>query len=282
MFPQQIFRSGNTSVSIDWNIPAFLLLLIVLALELKDKLLARDELAVGRAVQFALLPDQNPEIRGWDVWLFTQPANEVGGDLVDYLQIDEKHWGLSLGDVAGKGLGAALLMAKLQATLRALAPNFSSLSELGKQTNTIFYRDGLPDRFISLVYLEIRNDSNKIHLLNAGHLPPLIIHNNSIQEMQQGAPALGIRPDSKYMEQNLTLKKNDILIVYSDGLTEARNEEGEFYGDTRLLELLKSTPKASAEKIGASMLAHVKNFIGNARANDDLSLIVVKRTSGIE
>src|SRR5512138_3275825 len=92
----------------------------VLMLELKDKLLARSELEAGRTVQLALMPDRPPVVPGWDIWLYSRSANDVGGDLVDYLQIDPQRLGVMLGDVAGKGLPAALLMAKLQATLRAL------------------------------------------------------------------------------------------------------------------------------------------------------------------
>ena len=124
-------------------IMGFLLVILTLILELKDKLLAQDELMTGRAVQFALMPKKHPALPGWETWLFTRPANEVGGDLVDYLTINEDRLGLALGDVAGKGLGAALYMSKLQSTLRAVAPNFDTLSELGAAVNEIFIRDGL-------------------------------------------------------------------------------------------------------------------------------------------
>ena len=100
------------------------LIFIVLMLELKDKLLAKDELEAGRKVQQALMPEQSPKVDGWSIWLYTRPANEVGGDLVDYLKINENRIGLVIGDVAGKGLHAALLMAKLQATIRAISRGF--------------------------------------------------------------------------------------------------------------------------------------------------------------
>ncbi|MCH8962050.1 MAG: SpoIIE family protein phosphatase, partial [Bacteroidetes bacterium] len=146
----------------------------------------------GRAVQFALMPKQHPTLPGWETWLFTRPAKEVGGDLVDYLAINEDRLGLALADVAGKGLGAAMFMAKLQSTLRAIAPNFERLSDLGAAVNQIFIRDGLPGRFISLVYLEIEPEAGQVRLLNAGHLPPLVVHADSIEEMPKGAPALGL------------------------------------------------------------------------------------------
>lgn len=275
--PTHIYRSGNVSFNFNFQILAFLLLLTVLALELKDKLLARDELEVGRAVQFSLMPNKNPVIPGWDIWLYTKPANEVGGDLVDYLQLDEKRWGISLGDVAGKGLGAALLMAKLQSTLRALAQNAASLHNLGTQINTILCRDGLPDRFISLIYLEVKAHSDAINILNAGHLPPIVLRGNTITEMPRGSNALGIMPSSTYEEQRVDLKPDELLVVFSDGVTEARNEKGEFFGDNRLKQSVKQHRSASAEELGKRILAEVDHFINKSRAHDDLSLVVAKR-----
>jgi len=255
-----------------------LILLFILMLELKDKLLAHDELAAGRVVQFALMPKDNPDIAGWDVWLYTRPANEVSGDMVDYIWISENRLGLALGDVAGKGLGAAMFMAKLQATLRALAPITESLTKLGKQINTIFCRDGLPSRFISLVYIELQPDSDKIRILNAGHIPPICIKKNNMKELDQGGLALGLHPESRYEEQGIILQTNDLLVVYSDGLTEALNEKGAFFGEQRAQECLERLHDLSTAAIGERLLSEVNRFVGQARQSDDLSLIVLKRT----
>ncbi|MDX1429672.1 MAG: SpoIIE family protein phosphatase, partial [Rhodothermales bacterium] len=107
----------------------FMILTFILILELKDKLLAQDELAAGRVVQRALMPEQSPRVEGWDTWIYTRPANDVGGDLVDYLELDRERVGIAIGDVAGNGLPAALLMAKLQATVRAVATEYDSLAD---------------------------------------------------------------------------------------------------------------------------------------------------------
>lgn len=278
-----LFISGNYTTNNDVNISlninrlGYLLLLIILMLELKDKWFAQDELAVGRAVQNALLPRHNPILHGWDVWLYTQPANEVGGDLVDYIELSESKLGLALGDVAGKGLGAALLMAKLQATLRAMVRNFRSLAELGAQLNEIFCRDGIPNRFASLVYIQLESGSGLIRLLNAGHMPPIVMRQQKLEEMTPGAPALGINLEARYAEQSVELKPEDLLLVYSDGLTEARNEQDAFFGETRLLNLLPRLVDLSPEKMGIRLLNAVENFIGDARRSDDLSLIILKK-----
>lgn len=258
-------------------IMGFLLVVFTLILELKDKLLAQDELMTGRAVQFALMPRQHPTLPGWETWLFTRPANEVGGDLVDYLMIGEDRLGLALGDVAGKGLGAALYMAKLQSTLRAIAPNFDTFSDLGAAVNGIFIRDGLPDRFISLVYLELEPEAGQVRVLNAGHLPPWIVYADTLKEMPKGAPALGLMREAAFTEQRVALAPGDLLVVYSDGLTEARDEQKAFFGDQRLKALLPSLRGLSAEAAGLRLLDAVERFAGDARPSDDLSLIVLKR-----
>jgi hypothetical protein len=261
-----------------WKL-GFSVLLFVLILELKDKLLAQEEIEAGRAVQSALIPDHNPTLSGWEVWLYTRPANEIGGDLVDYLMVDKERLGVALGDVAGKGLGAALLMAKLQATIRAIASSFKSLAELGAQINEIFCRDSLPNRFASLIYLELGPGSRRVRLLNAGHLPPISIHGDSLREMPRGGTALGIMPDADYSEEHVDLQSGDLLLAYSDGLIEARNEQGDFFGEQHLMDILPRLRGLSAEAAGGHLLAEVDIFVGEAPRSDDLSLVLLKHVS---
>ncbi len=254
-----------------------LLVLFILMLELKDKLLAHDELAAGRSVQLALMPETSPKVPGWDMWLYTRPANDVGGDLLDYIQVDQDRFGLSLGDVAGKGLSAALFSAKLQATLRALVSEFDSLAELGAKLNEIFHRDGIPRSFASLVYLELKPDSGSIQLLNAGHLPPLILREGRVETMSKGDLALGILSRSRYTTRKVELEAGDIFIVYSDGVTEAQNEADEFFGSSRFMQLLSELDEVTAQQAGEQILDTVDRFIGEAPRQDDLSLIILKR-----
>ncbi|MDZ7317546.1 MAG: serine/threonine-protein phosphatase [candidate division KSB1 bacterium] len=269
----------DVHISSNFSYVGFLLVLLILMLELKDKLLAQDELAVGRAVQRAFIPSTHPHLPGWDIWLYTHPANEVGGDLVDYLQLDEQRLHLTLADVAGKGLGAALLMSKLQATLRALAPNFRSLTELAARVNEILCRDGLPNRFASMVYLELGSNSARVGMLNAGHLPPIRIGSQEIDILPHGSLALGLQPSSLFNEQQITMQPGEILLIYSDGLTEARNEAGEFYGEQRLLDFLQLAPELSAQALGQRLILELERYSAGARRYDDVSLIVVKRLS---
>lgn len=270
---------GNGSLHLDSNLKILggLVLLFILMLELKDKLLAKDELKAGRSVQLALTPVSNPGIPGWDTWLYTRPANDVGGDLIDFIKIDERRFGLALGDVAGKGLPAALYMAKLQATLRALVTEFPSLAELGAKINGIFYRDSMSRSFASLIHLEIKRESGEINLLNAGHMPPLIIKGDHIQYTSKGDLALGILATAQYTEKSYHLLPGEFFVVYSDGVTEALDEEGEFFGQERFYEILKNLGEVSSAEAGLKILAQVERFCGEAPKHDDLSLMILKR-----
>jgi sigma-B regulation protein RsbU (phosphoserine phosphatase) len=271
-------QGQTTTISIHFPLLGIATLVLILMLELKDKLVARDELEAGRSVQQALMPETSPQIPKWDVWLFTRSANDVGGDLVDYVPVEPQRFGLALGDVAGKGLPAALLMAKLQSTLRALANEEITLAVLGERMNRILCRDGLPNRFATLVYLEVCAQFGSVRLLNAGHLPPLVLRAERIEELPTGSMALGMLPEATFFEQSVELADGDTMIVFSDGLTEATNDSEEFFGDERLRAQLPALARTSSAKdIGTSLVAAVDEFVGDARPHDDLSLIVLRR-----
>jgi sigma-B regulation protein RsbU (phosphoserine phosphatase) len=168
-------------------------------------------------------------------------------------------------------------MAKLQSTIRAIVPDYNSLKELGEKINKIFCRDSLPKLFASLVYIELDVASGEIKILNAGHLPPLIIRNDIIEKLKITSPALGLIPDAIFNEQTADILSGEYLIIYSDGLTEARNEQGEFFGDKRLEKLLSRIRDLSSKNAGETILNRVNNFIGKASTHDDLTLAILKK-----
>jgi len=274
------FQLGTMALDLNLTGLAFFLIVVVLMLELKDKLLARDELETGRAVQRSLLPEHDPEIPGWEVRLYTRSANDVGGDLVDYLWVDASRLGVALGDVSGKGLGAALLMSKLQATLRALATDSITLQDLASRMNAIFCRDQVSGRYATLVYLVLEPGSGRLRILNAGHLPPVVLRRDGCHEMSPVARPIGMLPDSTYEEQQVQLEPGDGFVVYSDGVTEARNAEGAFFGEARLQDLIKRLRDRPAEEAVRALVGEVQSFTGEEPQSDDLSLVWIKRRVG--
>ena len=254
-----------------------ILVLFVLMLELKDKLLAKYELQDGHAVQRALMPERSPVVPGWKLWLFTRPANDVGGDLVDYVRLEGGSSVLTLGDVSGKGLKAALLTAKLQATLRAFLTDRLSLVELLTRVNVVFRRDALPQVFASLVSAGIEPSGGTVRIVNAGHLPPLVIRQDGVRQLEKGGPALGLMDRAEFREQLVELGPGDIILIYSDGLIETQNGAGEFFGEDRLRTLVAGSCASGAAGLGDLLVAACDQFQGYAPAHDDLSLVILQR-----
>ena len=267
-------------LSINLRTWAYLIVFLVLMLEMKDKLLARDEIEIARQVQLALLPRIHPQPDGWSLWSFMRPANDVGADLVDYIDLPEGRLGVVLGDVAGKGLGAALLTAKLQATLRALVPGCPSLSDLGARVNDILHQDGIDNRFVTLFYLELQPGSGRLRYLNAGHNPPFVLRIRTTDSLPASAIPLGMMAGTVYGEGELALDPGDLLVVYSDGLTEARNAADEEFGAERLQAILPGLRGLPAEECVRLIIEDVNRFLGRERPHDDLSLVVLARAGG--
>lgn len=268
--------SEDNSASANSYMLGVLLILFLFMLELKDKLLARDELEAGRKIQSALMPEISPQFNGWSIMLFTRSANEVSGDLVDFIKIEPDRAGLLIADVAGKGLKASLLTTKLQATVRSFVGDLE-IEKLVSKVNDIFYRDSLRSIFASLLYLEISENSSQITYVNAGHFPPLYVGANGIKVMSKGDAALGLMKNVDYKENILELNSGEFFFAYSDGLTEARNESGFFYGNERLHQMLLTLRNYDAKEIGGAIIADLDNFIGDNSNNDDLSILIIKK-----
>ncbi len=270
----QFDNQGSSNNTAFWG---GLLIFFVLVLELKDKLLAVEELIAGRKIQKALMPEESPAFNGWDIFLFTSSANEVSGDLVDFIKVNDEKAAITIADVAGKGLSAALLTSKLQSTIRAYVDLGLSPAELTKKTNDIFNRDSLPNLFASMIYLETMAGGDQIKFSNAGHLPPILLKEEETIELEKGDAALGILSKANYRNFEINLNNNETFIAYSDGITEAMNDIGQFYGKERLLNIVKGSNKLSAVELGRKIFYSVQQFRGEAKVSDDLSLVILKK-----
>jgi serine phosphatase RsbU (regulator of sigma subunit) len=203
----------------------------------------------------------------------------VGGDLVDYLRLGDDRFAVAIGDVAGKGLGAALFMVKIQSTLRALAPDTVALGDLASKVNAILLRDGMPGRFASLFFARFNSGSPEVQFFNAGHMPPLFLTADGIEEVPKGNPAMGLAPDTQYEIREARLATGTSMVVYSDGVTEAQNEAGEFFGLERFRALCLECRSLTAQSIGEKILSSVAVFEGTTHRTDDLSLVILQRAS---
>ncbi len=269
--------SDNTTVSTNWDILGLAIFVFVLMLELKDRILARSELAAGRTLQRALMPEQFPKFEGWSVALHTEPANEVGGDLVDFIPITSSTAVVVLGDVSGKGLKAAMMMAKLQTIIRVLMFDHTETALPFQKLNKIFKRETVTGMFASLLFTELSSGTNTIRYINAGHLPPLLITHNGITELPKGDCALGIMDEPQYNEQQLTANSGDIFIAFSDGVIEAQNTAKEQFGLERVKKFLLPMYQLPVSEIGRRLMIEVSSFVGNAHPHDDLSFVIIKK-----
>lgn len=274
LLPRIDFGEGNVRLGISIWPFVFVAVLLVLMLELKDKLVARDEIEIARDVQTSLLPKRHPEIAGWTVWSVSRAANDVGGDLVDYVPAGPGRVGVVLGDVAGKGMGAALLAAKLQATLRALVPYEGDLGALASRMNGILTRDGLENRYATAFYAEIEEGSPVVRWCNAGHNPPLRTGPSGSDELGASAPPLGMLPGSRYVEERTILSPGDRIVAFSDGITEAVDMAGREFGENGVRGILAAN--LDPEALGRALLDAVERHQGPGKPRDDQSVLILR------
>ncbi len=233
------------------------------------------ELAKAREIQEGLLPKKIPQVRGLEVAGAWQPASTVGGDYFDVLKFDERKIGVCIGDVVGKGISAALLMANLQASFRAFASEEVSPSTLVGKLNEVISNNIAPDKFVTFWYCTIDTKENRLTYASAGHWPPILFHKSGEGvPLREGGTPLGILPDWNYEDGGFPLASGDRLVLYTDGLTEAMNSDEQEFGEGRLLELCSSNIALSASELLAAIRKEVVSFC-NGNFQDDFTLVVV-------
>ncbi len=228
----------------------------------------------ARLIQRGLLPTGVPRIAGLDVAVAWQPADGVGGDCFDTLAFPGG-LGISIADIAGKGLPAALLMSNLQAAVRAFAQETAAPSSVCASVNRLLCRNMASGRFATFFYGRIDSPGRRIVFSNAGHNPPLLIRaDGSVARLMEGGMVLGVFPDIAYEQSTLTLGPGDRLLFYTDGITEARSAAGEEYEEARLTEVARTARGLPVEHMKEAVLADVNGFTGG-QFEDDATLIVV-------
>jgi sigma-B regulation protein RsbU (phosphoserine phosphatase) len=233
----------------------------------------REEMDDAIATQHALLPQRIPQVPGLDISVAWTPAREMSGDYLDLIRLGERRLGISVGDVAGKGLPAALLMSNLQAAVRALAPDLQSPERLATRVNRLISANTSAQKFITLFYGVL--DEYRLTYTNAGHNAPMLVRASGEQSrLETGGVVLGVLPDWSYRQAQVELAPGDRLLLFSDGITEAENASGAQFGDERLLDLLTRNRSLNATRLRRKIMAAVADFAGGA-LQDDATVVVI-------
>ena len=246
----------------------------------KEKALlhVQEELRLAYEIQTNLLPKEAPQLCGYDIAGKNTPAKEVGGDYFDFLAVEEHRLAFCLGDVSGKGLPAAMLMANLQAAVRSQAMAGTSLTSCLERANALLFRNTSPEKFATLFFGCLDAASHILHYCNAGHNHPFLIKNEKkTLRLSAGGLALGCFESFPFEESRVALNPGDELIVFSDGISEAVNGAGAEFSEARICELSAANREMPAAALIETIFAAVGEHARNQPQMDDMTMVVVKR-----
>jgi len=271
--PGPIFRQGTWSLLF-----AFLLMNLLVLLEVADRLSLKNDLEIARDIQQAMLPSGLYDAPGVETVGFSRPANTVGGDFYDILPLDDGRLIVTVGDVAGKGSPAALLMALLLAMLRTLVDEKLEPAELVARLNVQVSRHAPGTRFITLFYAVFDPRTGELTYVNAGHTAPLLLRNDgSIERLTEGGIALGMFAHSTYEPGHATIQPNELVATYSDGITEAENPKGQPFDESGLESTLRANRGLEISAVGSAVVRAVELYTADTRLADDLTILLLRR-----
>lgn len=253
----------------------------VIAAETAQRERLRRELEIAREVQERLFPQSLPAVPGLDYYGTCRPAQGVGGDYYDFLSLAGGKLGLAVGDVSGKGIAAALLMASLQASLRSHAGRGSGdLAALMSEIHTLVYEASSSNRYASLFYAEYDPGTRGLSYVNAGHNYPVVLRAQgdgfAVGRLETGGPVVGLLKNPSYQQATVTLEPGDVVVAYTDGVSEAMNASEEEWGEERLIAAAKSCAGRTAEEITHYIFGAADQFVAGASQYDDMTLVVLK------
>ncbi len=271
----------NVALDMNFEAMAALLFLLLLSLELADKVTMKRDLEIAREIQSWLVPSEPPKVAGADIAFATRPQNSVAGDYYDAFYPNPAALDrlmVVIADVAGKSVPAALLMATLQASLRTIAGENVPLVDLVARLNYYACAHSLNGlRFTTAVLSEYNPNSRRLTYVNAGHNAPILRRaNGTLETLEAGGLPLGIRPATNYETASLELKPGDALIFFTDGVVEAFNGGGEEFGNARWLNAMRNLPDWDAQQTLQFLMKRVDEFVGATRQSDDITCLVFR------
>jgi sigma-B regulation protein RsbU (phosphoserine phosphatase) len=234
------------------------------------------ELTLAARVQQRLLPAHAPRIPGYDCYGITVASFAVGGDFHDWIELPGGNWGIAVGDVAGKGVPAAILMASVRAALRAQAEHVYALDHILDRVNNSLTAETESSEFVTLFYAVLDSTAHRLTYSNAGHEPPILVRGGQVTRLRTGGPLLGVSLQAKYAYDGVELQPGDTLLIYSDGACDAANYQGERFGRQRLLESVLRHAGYGAKRIVDEIQWDIRRFTGLAPAADDMTILAVK------
>jgi serine phosphatase RsbU (regulator of sigma subunit) len=236
------------------------------------------ELRLARSIQRASLPEEVPQLEGWQITPYYQPAREVGGDFYDFHLLPEGRLGLVVGDATGKGVPAALVMSSTRSMLRALARASNSPGQVLEQVNDLLVTDIPANMFVTCFYAILEPESGSLTYANAGHDLPYLHRNGDAEELRARGMPLGLMPGMSYEEKKTILEAGESALFYSDGLVEAHDPEGEMFGFPRLRALIAE--HAEEGSMGEYLMEELYSFVGEGwEQEDDITLLTLERSA---
>jgi serine phosphatase RsbU (regulator of sigma subunit) len=237
------------------------------------------ELALAAQIQKDFLPKKNPPCENFDISGTNIPCNQVGGDYYDFIAIDPCRLAVIVADVSGKGMSAALLMASLRAALIAEVGPQLRLENMAAKLNDFVYSSSASNRFITFFFCELDRRTGVLRYINAGHNPPIVIaKDGTVARLDPTGFCLGMFPAITYEVSQVTLDKGDMVVLFTDGITDARNKDSSEFGEENLIGLLKKNAKKPASEIVGKVCTELSSFTAGVEPFDDMTLIALKRT----
>ena len=250
-----------------------------LHLALVEKQRMERELQLGREIQRELFPATPENLRGVAIAAMSIPCYEVGGDYYDFLPLPGEELGIVIGDVSGKGVGAALIMSSLQAALRVAAPIEDDMAMLLSRLNTFVFHATHGRKYVTFFYGRYTPSTGLLRYVNAGHNPPFVVDDGRVEGLNSTGKPVGILPDSRYEMASITLPPGATLTLYTDGLNEAANGEDEEFGNERLAVLVREASRGDVASMPGRVLAAITAFEAGAPITDDKTIVVLRRVA---